>query len=181
MSAQRLDCAWRQQGTSSGGYVGQQRGPPPGIRYVAADLTAPKTLQKLPPGLDAVFYTAAPNGSDDAAYRAIYVDGLRYLTRGARAAAPITSARHIHLEHCGIRSVRWRMGGRNVAHGTDAFQRLSRAGGRETPAERAISSHGHPLRGHLWSRAYQPDRTRAPGPRHLQRWTTPIHQPHSPR
>jgi nucleoside-diphosphate-sugar epimerase len=54
-------------------------GAPPGIRYVAADLTVPKTLQELPPGLDAVFYTAAPNGSDDAAYGAIYVDGLRYL------------------------------------------------------------------------------------------------------
>jgi nucleoside-diphosphate-sugar epimerase len=26
-----------------------------------------------------VFYTAAPNGADDAAYRAIYVDGLRHL------------------------------------------------------------------------------------------------------
>jgi nucleoside-diphosphate-sugar epimerase len=54
-------------------------GLPPGIRSVEADLTAPETLQKLPPELDAVFYTAAPNGSDEAAYRAIYVDGLRYL------------------------------------------------------------------------------------------------------
>jgi nucleoside-diphosphate-sugar epimerase len=54
-------------------------GLPPGIRSVEADLTAPETLQKLPPELDAVFYTAAPNGSDEAAYRAIYVDGLCYL------------------------------------------------------------------------------------------------------
>ena len=54
-------------------------GPPSGIRYVAADLTTPATLQNLPPALDAVFYTAAPNGADDAAYRAIYVDGLCYL------------------------------------------------------------------------------------------------------
>jgi nucleoside-diphosphate-sugar epimerase len=29
--------------------------------------------------LDAVFYTAAPNGPDEAAYRAIYVDGLRHV------------------------------------------------------------------------------------------------------
>jgi nucleoside-diphosphate-sugar epimerase len=29
--------------------------------------------------LDTVFYTAAPNGSDEAAYRAIYVDGLRHV------------------------------------------------------------------------------------------------------
>jgi nucleoside-diphosphate-sugar epimerase len=54
-------------------------GLPPGIRHVAADLTAPATLQELPPALDVVFYTAAPNGSDEAAYRAIYVDGLRHL------------------------------------------------------------------------------------------------------
>jgi nucleoside-diphosphate-sugar epimerase len=54
-------------------------GPPAGIRYVAADLTNPETLQKLPAGLEAVFYAAAPNGSDDAAYRAIYVDGLHHL------------------------------------------------------------------------------------------------------
>jgi nucleoside-diphosphate-sugar epimerase len=49
------------------------------IRLLAADLTAPETLQDLPPALDVVFYTAAPNGSDEAAYRAVYVDGLRHL------------------------------------------------------------------------------------------------------
>jgi nucleoside-diphosphate-sugar epimerase len=54
-------------------------GLPPGIRHLEADLTAPQTLHALPPGLDVVFYTAAPHGSDDAAYRAIYVDGLRHL------------------------------------------------------------------------------------------------------
>jgi nucleoside-diphosphate-sugar epimerase len=54
-------------------------GLPPGIRHVAADLTAAETLQDLPPALDVVFYTAAPNGSDEAAYRAIYVDGLGHL------------------------------------------------------------------------------------------------------
>ena len=54
-------------------------GLPAGIRHLAADLTAPETLQDLPPALDVVFYTAAPNGSEEAAYRAIYVDGLRYV------------------------------------------------------------------------------------------------------
>ena len=54
-------------------------GLPPGIRHLEADLTAPQMLHALPPGLDVVFYTAAPHGSDDAAYRAIYVDGLRHL------------------------------------------------------------------------------------------------------
>ena len=54
-------------------------GLPSGIRHVAADLTIPETLRELPPALDIVFYTAAPNGPDEAAYRAIYVDGLRYV------------------------------------------------------------------------------------------------------
>jgi nucleoside-diphosphate-sugar epimerase len=52
---------------------------PPNIRHLAGDLSVPQTLQDLPPGLEVVFYTAAPNGADDAAYRAIYVDGLRHL------------------------------------------------------------------------------------------------------
>jgi nucleoside-diphosphate-sugar epimerase len=52
---------------------------PSSIRHLAGDLTVPQTLQDLPPGLDIAFYTAAPNGADDAAYRAIYVDGLRNL------------------------------------------------------------------------------------------------------
>jgi nucleoside-diphosphate-sugar epimerase len=54
-------------------------GLPPVIRPLAADLTAPETLQTLPPALEVVFYTAAPHGADDAAYRAIYVDGVRHL------------------------------------------------------------------------------------------------------
>jgi nucleoside-diphosphate-sugar epimerase len=54
-------------------------GLPPSIRPVVADLTAPETLRYVPPELDVIFYTAAPNGSDDAAYQAIYVDGLRHL------------------------------------------------------------------------------------------------------
>jgi nucleoside-diphosphate-sugar epimerase len=54
-------------------------GLPSAIRHVAADLTIPETLRELPPALDVMFYTAAPNGADEAAYRAIYVDGLRYV------------------------------------------------------------------------------------------------------
>jgi nucleoside-diphosphate-sugar epimerase len=51
----------------------------PSIRPVVADLTVPATLRHLPPGLDVIFYTAAPNSADEAAYQAIYVDGLRHL------------------------------------------------------------------------------------------------------
>jgi nucleoside-diphosphate-sugar epimerase len=54
-------------------------GLPPSIRHLGANLTAPQTLHALPLGLDVVFYTAAPHSSDAAAYRAIYVDGLRHL------------------------------------------------------------------------------------------------------
>jgi nucleoside-diphosphate-sugar epimerase len=71
-------------GLAAAGHVvwGLRRGAeglPPSIRHLGANLTAPQTLHALPPGLDVVFYTAAPNGSDDAAYRTIYVDGLRHL------------------------------------------------------------------------------------------------------
>jgi nucleoside-diphosphate-sugar epimerase len=54
-------------------------GLPPGIHHLAADLTNPLTLRRLPPDLDVVCYTAAAEGADDAAYRAIYVAGLRHL------------------------------------------------------------------------------------------------------
>ncbi len=52
---------------------------PPSIRPFAADLTVPKTLQALPSSLDFAFYTAAADRSDDEAYRAAYVEGLRNL------------------------------------------------------------------------------------------------------
>jgi nucleoside-diphosphate-sugar epimerase len=54
-------------------------GLPAAIRPVAADLTDPQTLRQLPPALEVVFYTAAPDRADDAAYRTVYVDGLRHL------------------------------------------------------------------------------------------------------
>ncbi|MGB4782111.1 SDR family oxidoreductase [Candidatus Methylomirabilis sp.] len=49
------------------------------IRPLAADLTSPDTLQTLPPTVDWVFYTAAPDTHDDAAYQAVYVEGVRNL------------------------------------------------------------------------------------------------------
>ena len=52
---------------------------PPGVLPIAADLAVPTTLEGLPSDLDVVFYMAAPGGSDDALYRATYVDGLRHL------------------------------------------------------------------------------------------------------
>jgi len=52
---------------------------PPGVRPFGADLTSPDTLQTLPPTIDWVFYTAAPDAHDDVAYQAVYVEGVRNL------------------------------------------------------------------------------------------------------
>jgi len=52
---------------------------PSSIHPLIADLTKPETLQSLPPGLDVVFYTAAPSNSTEDAYQATYVDGVRRL------------------------------------------------------------------------------------------------------
>jgi nucleoside-diphosphate-sugar epimerase len=52
---------------------------PSGIRPLEADLTSPETLQTLPPAVDWVCYSAAPDTHDDAAYRAVYVEGLNNL------------------------------------------------------------------------------------------------------
>ena len=52
---------------------------PPDIRPFAADLTSSETLQTLPPAVDWVFYSAAPDAHDDVAYRAVYVEGLNNL------------------------------------------------------------------------------------------------------
>ncbi len=51
-------------------------GPPEGVAPIEADLCLPATLTELPRGLDTVLYMASPGGSDDALYRATYVEGL---------------------------------------------------------------------------------------------------------
>ena len=57
----------------------QARELPPGLHPVEADLTLPESLRALPRGIDVVFYTAAASGRTDAAYCAVYVDGVRHL------------------------------------------------------------------------------------------------------
>lgn len=49
------------------------------IHPLMADLTNAETLQPIPSHIDAVFYTASPDHSDEAGYRAAYIDGLRNL------------------------------------------------------------------------------------------------------
>lgn len=63
-------------------------GLPSGVRPVAADLLDPVALRALPHPFDLVFYTAGASGSDDDAYRAAYVDGLRNLIDALGASAP---------------------------------------------------------------------------------------------
>lgn len=52
---------------------------PSEIRPFVADVTKPETLQVLPPALDFVFYTAAPDHSTEEGYQSTYVDGLHHL------------------------------------------------------------------------------------------------------
>ena len=51
----------------------------PDTSPLQADLTSPETLQTLPSAFDYIFYTAAPDTHDDAAYRSVYVEGLNNL------------------------------------------------------------------------------------------------------
>ncbi len=52
---------------------------PEGVTPLAADLGGPDLAAALPADLDLVFYTAAADGGDEAAYRAAYVVGLANL------------------------------------------------------------------------------------------------------
>ena len=49
-----------------------------GIRWLRGDLTRPGTLEGLP-AIDAVVFAPTPDARDEAAYRAVFVDGLRHL------------------------------------------------------------------------------------------------------
>lgn len=52
---------------------------PPGVRPLRADLATGAGLARLPPRADAVVFCAAPDRRDEAAYRTLFVDGLRRL------------------------------------------------------------------------------------------------------
>lgn len=53
------------------------------IRPVAGDLTRDDGLDEVPPGLDAVVHAATAGGRDEAAYAAVYRDGLARLVERA--------------------------------------------------------------------------------------------------
>lgn len=56
-----------------------------GIRTVRADLTSGDGLQSLPRHADALVFCAAPDRRDEAAYRALFVDGLRRVREHVQA------------------------------------------------------------------------------------------------
>jgi nucleoside-diphosphate-sugar epimerase len=49
------------------------------VQWLAADLTQPGTLAGLPAGITRVVYALAPGARSEAAYRAVFIDGLRNL------------------------------------------------------------------------------------------------------
>lgn len=79
----------------------------PQIRPISADLHQARTLSSLPTGLDYLFYTAAPEKSDDASYRLTYVEGLKNLVKSLeeQQICPkrgfFTSSTAVYVQHNG--------------------------------------------------------------------------------
>lgn len=59
--------------------------PAPGVRGLRADLASGEGLSRLPRRAEALVFCAAPDRRDEAAYRALYVDGLRRLIDACEA------------------------------------------------------------------------------------------------
>ncbi|WP_090178246.1 NAD-dependent epimerase/dehydratase family protein [Luteibacter sp. UNC138MFCol5.1] len=74
-----------------------------GIHWLRGDLTRPATLTDLP-RVDALVFAAAPDARDEAAYRGIYVDGLRHLVEALPEPPKRTlfvSSSAVYGEHAG--------------------------------------------------------------------------------
>ena len=77
--------------------------PDPAIRWLRGDLTRPDTLRDLP-RVDAVVFTPTPDARDEAAYRAVFLDGLRHLVEALPAPPRRTlfvSSTAVYGEHAG--------------------------------------------------------------------------------
>ena len=59
-----------------------------GVRWVRGDLTQPDSLRALPEGITRVVYSPTPGAREEAAYRAVFVDGLKHLL-GVLSGAPL--------------------------------------------------------------------------------------------
>jgi nucleoside-diphosphate-sugar epimerase len=75
------------------------------IHWLAADLTVPSSLDALPRGITAVVYAPTPAARTPAAYRAVFVDGLRHLLTALDAQALrrvlLVSSSAVYGEHAG--------------------------------------------------------------------------------
>jgi nucleoside-diphosphate-sugar epimerase len=76
-----------------------------GIHWLSGDLTQPDSLRGLPEGISRLVYLPAPDTRDKAAYRAIFVDGLRHLlealdTRALKRVLLVSSSA-VYGEHDG--------------------------------------------------------------------------------
>jgi nucleoside-diphosphate-sugar epimerase len=76
-----------------------------GIHWLRGDLTDPVSLRELPAGITRLVYLPAPATRDKAAYRAIFVDGLRHLLdaldRRKLARVLFVSSSAVYGEHDG--------------------------------------------------------------------------------
>jgi nucleoside-diphosphate-sugar epimerase len=88
----------------------RRRPPPegvPGLRWLGADLTASRSLAGLPSGVTRLVYLPAPAARDRAAYRALFVDGLRFLLEALDGRALrqvlLVSSSAVYGEHDGDR------------------------------------------------------------------------------
>jgi nucleoside-diphosphate-sugar epimerase len=74
----------------------------PGVRGVRADLASGEGLSRLPRRAEALVFCAAPDRRDEAAYRALYVDGLRRLLDACEAPRVIfVSSTAVYREDAG--------------------------------------------------------------------------------
>jgi len=86
-----------------------RRRPPPdapaGLHWLGADLAAPHTLANLPAGITRLVYLPAPDARDKAAYRALFLDGLRHLLEALDCSALrqvlLVSSSAVYGEHDG--------------------------------------------------------------------------------
>ncbi|MGH8158651.1 MAG: NAD-dependent epimerase/dehydratase family protein [Rhodanobacter sp.] len=76
-----------------------------GIHWLRADLTRPESLRELPAGITRMVYLPTPDRRDAAAYRGVFVDGLRHLLDVLGDASLqrvlLVSSTAVHGEHGG--------------------------------------------------------------------------------
>lgn len=74
---------------------------PDGPRWLRGDLTRPETLRGLPAGITQIVFSPTPGAREEAAYRAVFVDGLRNVV-DALASGPrvlFVSSSAVYGEH----------------------------------------------------------------------------------